>query len=98
MSKIVIENIMERIVLNDVEDLMQKAGACSCEKCKMDVAAIALNNLPPKYIVSVAGFIMESYNMSKLQGKVDIYNEIFRAIEMVKEHPMHDEYLKTTGK
>lgn len=90
-----VENIMEHIVLNEIEDLMEKAGVCACEKCQMDVAALALNKLKPKYIVSVTGFILENYNMNKLQGKVDIYKEIFDAIKIVSAKPMHDEFLST---
>lgn len=45
-------NIMECLVLRYIDQVIQRFNACGCDRCKCDVAAFALNNLPTKYIVA----------------------------------------------
>lgn len=57
------------------------------EVFKMDIKAIALNNLPPMYYVSWKG---EAYNKVKMlepQFKLSVIQEIVKAIEIVKKNP-----------
>lgn len=42
-----IKNYMEEIVFSLMKEVLADINVCSCEKCKMDIAAIALNDLPP---------------------------------------------------
>ena len=37
---------MEEIVFNQMKDILADINVCKCEKCLMDIAAIALNDLP----------------------------------------------------
>ncbi len=86
-------NIMENIVWEKIEDLI-KAGVyqgCTCDICKNDVAAIALNTLPPKYVVNLTG---EAYSKAKylgIQNSIDISRQIAYAMEVVKNSPRHCE-------
>jgi len=39
-----IKNYMEEVVFSLMKDVLSDINVCSCEKCRMDIAAIALNN------------------------------------------------------
>ena len=50
-----IKNYMEEIVFSSIKEVLDDIKVCSCDKCILDIAAIALNELPPKYIVTEKG-------------------------------------------
>ncbi len=82
-------NLIEEIVLDAVPDYLHKEGMCKCDQCKLDVAAIALNNLPPRYIVTAKGASYAKADMLDMQKYIDIVGAITKAIKLVKEHPRH---------
>ena len=87
--KLEIKNYMVECVDAMVDEIMQSNDMCCCERCRMDVMAIALNNLPPKYIVTKSG---ERYlKMASLQAQfnVDIITEITKAVQIVKGNQRH---------
>lgn len=47
-----IKNYMEDVVFGQMKEVLADINMCTCEKCLLDVAAIALNDLPPKYVVT----------------------------------------------
>lgn len=71
-------------VLNDMDDV------CKCEKCKMDIAAIALNNLKPDYVVSEKGEVYKKVNNMNYQFSSDVVAAVTRAIDIVSKNPKHD--------
>ncbi len=71
-------------VLKDMDDI------CKCEQCKLDIAAIALNNLKPKYVVTEKeGYVFSKADSLKPQFSTDIITEITKAIEVVRDNPRH---------
>ena len=69
-------------ILAEGEDL------CTCQDCMMDVAAIALNNLPPNYRV----FLMRPIHRDSeiVQGHLQKVEEaVRRALDIVKKRPHH---------
>jgi competence protein ComFB len=50
-----LKNFIEEVVFLVMKDIVKDINVCTCEKCSLDIAAIALNDLPPKYIVSEKG-------------------------------------------
>jgi len=85
-----IKNYMEEIVFSLMKEVLADINVCSCEKCKMDIAAIALNDLPPKYIVSDKGELYSKVNSLKQQFEVDVISAVTKAAVMVKRNPRHD--------
>lgn len=85
-----IKNHMEEIVFNQIMDILTDINACTCEKCVMDIAAIALNDLPPKYIVTEKGELYSKINTLKQQFEVDVVAAITKAAVLVKRNPRHD--------
>lgn len=79
-------NVAEIVVFEIIDRLLAKRDVCKCERCRLDIAAIALNNVPPNYVVSTEGEVRRSINR---QLKVDVGREVENAIEKVREHPHH---------
>lgn len=78
-------NLMEQMVADRLDDAITKFHCCKCDKCKKDVAAIALNKLKPRYVVAekVAALLNER------QASSDVMTAIVQAILVVKAHPRH---------
>jgi len=80
---------MEDIVLNNLNLLLEKEDMCKCEKCRLDIMALALNRLPSKYVVTQKGHVYAKLAELELQLKADVIRELTRAIEIVKKNPQH---------
>lgn len=39
-----LSNLMEETVLHKIDQIWQETDYCKCDKCKMDIAAYALNS------------------------------------------------------
>jgi len=85
-----IKNYMEEIVFNLMKDVLEDINMCTCEKCLLDIGAIALNDLPPKYIVSEKGELYSKVNALKQQFEVDVIAAITKAAVLVKRKPRHE--------
>lgn len=85
-----IKNYMEEIVFNQMKEILDDINMCSCEKCILDIAAIALNDLPPKYIVTEKGELFSKIGALKQQFEVDVVAAITKAAVLVKRRPRHD--------
>ena len=85
-----IKNYMEEIVFNQIKEVLEDINCCKCEKCILDIAAIALNDLPPKYVVSQKGELYSKLNTLKQQFEVDVISAITKAAVLVKRNPRHD--------
>ncbi|HOQ37703.1 MAG TPA: late competence development ComFB family protein [Acetivibrio sp.] len=83
------KNYMEEVVYSILKEIINDIDVCDCEKCMMDVAAIALNNLPPKYIVTEKGELYSKVNALRQQFEVDVISSLTKAAEVVKKNPRH---------
>ncbi|KPU28075.1 competence protein ComF [Caloranaerobacter sp. TR13] len=84
-------NYMEDVVIRMIDLTIEKyPNICKCKKCKLDMAAIALNNLPPRYIVTEKGKLFTKVNGMEVQFDVDVLKEVTKAIEKVSKKPKHD--------
>lgn len=85
-----LKNFMEEIVLSQIKDVLDDINVCTCDKCRMDIAALALNSLPPKYIVSEKGEVYSKINRLMQQFEVDVLAAITKAAIVVKRNPRHE--------
>lgn len=82
---------MERVVRDALDEvLIYNKEVCQCEECQVDIMAIALNNLPPKYVGTRIGEVYSKLNTLSNQFNTDAYREITKAIEIVKNKPHHE--------
>jgi len=91
MANIVPKNIMEDLVEWKLNELLRSAAMCCCERCRADVKALALNKLPPRYVVSVSGDVYSHFDAMNVQTQVNITAAIAAAIRIVRESPHHSE-------
>ncbi|HPZ04851.1 MAG TPA: late competence development ComFB family protein [Clostridiales bacterium] len=84
-----IKNYMEEIVFGQMKEVLADINMCTCEKCLLDIAAIALNDLPPKYVVTEKGELYSKINTLRQQFEVDVVSAITKAAVLVKRRPRH---------
>ncbi|NLZ90682.1 MAG: late competence development ComFB family protein [Clostridiales bacterium] len=85
-----IRNYMEDVVVHLLYNLVkERADICKCEKCLSDIAAIALNRLPPHYVVSEKGEVYSKVLNMSIQFEADVTTAILEAIERVSKNPRH---------
>ncbi len=88
-------NVMEQIVDSNLNEMMKQEGCCTCERCKMDVRALTLNQLAPRYVVTEAGMAFEECRLGNGQNRVSVYQCMLEAIHKVKASPHHDDEKST---
>lgn len=82
-TEVLISNMMQSILAN-YDDI------CKCEKCILDMKALALNSLPPHYIVTEEGEIFSKIELTlNNQEVINITASLTEAIEKVSKNPKH---------
>lgn len=84
-----VKNYMEEIVFSLMKEILEDINMCTCDKCVNDIAAIALNDLPPKYIVSEKGELYSKIDALRQQFEVDVISAVTKAAVLVKRKPRH---------
>jgi len=85
-----IHNYMEDIAAEILEDLLvDKTDVCTCEKCRADILALALNKLPARYVVTSKGRVYTKLSELQLQFRADIVRELAKAMDFVSRKPQH---------
>lgn len=83
-------NVMEKIVNDEVIYFMREFDMCMCDRCIADTKALALTNMPAKYIVKEKSAIppLMNFYANKFIGYVTV--ELTKACTVVKQIPHHD--------
>ncbi len=84
-----LKNLIEDVVSNTIEDIKKHHDFCTCQQCRLDISAIALNKIPPRYVVSSKG---ESYGRADLlamQKDLDVLAIVLDAVKLVQKKPRH---------
>lgn len=86
-----IKNYMEDLVWQRLDEVIAThSKSCGCEKCRYDIAALALNFLPPRYVVTDQGETYTRIKSLEQQFNIDIITAITHAIQIVRKCPHHD--------
>ena len=82
-------NVMELLVDERIERYVRMFGLCTCPRCLADVRALALTQLPPKYVVlaEMAATPMLSLYRAKFESQV--IAQVIQACKTVMEAPRH---------
>ena len=83
-----IKNDMEFLVRSEIRRRQELSGeegdVCWCPLCEMDILALALNQLPPRYCHE------KNFGSATSQGfGKDVRNAVARAIQKVSKRPKH---------
>jgi len=90
-------NVMEDFVFDAIDAVMPNhPEMCKCQDCMLDVAAIALNSLPPRYCLGKFAapargvHRLRHYVPEKEKDMVErARSAVATAMATVKEHPNH---------
>lgn len=86
------KNYMEEVVESTLEEILaHRDDICKCDRCKMDIKALALNHLPPKYVVTDKGYVYTKVNELESQFKADVTVAVTNAMKVVRNNPRHGE-------
>ncbi|MBP6920675.1 MAG: late competence development ComFB family protein [Candidatus Omnitrophica bacterium] len=85
-----IQNYMEDVVQDELELLLsERDDICKCQKCKYDIMVMALNRLPPQYVITNRGRLYTKLTEQETQFKADVVKELTKAILKVGRNPQH---------
>lgn len=88
-------NVMETLVDSQLDSVLNNIdGFCSCDKCKRDVKAMALNNLPPRYVNTHKGDVYTRLSALDPAELARVILEITKAAHVVMANPQHDKSLE----
>lgn len=79
-------NLMERIVLEKLDSVLEKFKCCTCDQCRRDIVALALNKLPPRYQVLAKG---DPTPDPDPQTNAAVLTAIIQSILHVRTNPRH---------
>ena len=86
-----LHNIMEALVADSLESLLSRIdNVCKCEKCRLDIMALTLNKLQPKYVACNRGETFAKTVSLDFQFHADVTKELTKALEIVRKRPLHD--------
>lgn len=84
-------NAMETLVEETFDKLKSKLDCCTCELCRNDIIAYALNHLPAKYVVTEKGAMYSKANSTmNIQPSADIVTALTTGANLVKAHKRHE--------
>lgn len=81
----VLVNLVEYAIKEKLDEAFAKFNCCKCDKCKMDVVAITLNKMTPKYVVIAE----EDISIVMRKYSDNVIPSIIKAIIEVKSNPRH---------
>ena len=84
------ENMMEAMVEEELVLRGDSLGCCLCEQCRSDIAALALNHLPPRYVATRAVGAISKADSLRIQHLTDVRTALVQAAQLVSESPRHD--------
>lgn len=85
-------NEAERLVLEELEKQLEEdreGKICKCEECILDMAAYALNHVPPAYRSSLLGTLYAKA-MEASDYVESVQKAVTEAIEVVSKNPLHE--------
>jgi len=82
-----LRNYTEEVVKSYLEKWFKNTDICQCENCLLDVTAIMLNELPPKYVVTEQGALFAQLSDFDLQHRTDLMAAMTQAVKRVKTNP-----------
>jgi competence protein ComFB len=89
VGQLQLRNYTEEAVRMYMDRWFKEADVCQCESCRLDVMAIMLNNLAPKYVVTDKGALYAQLNEFDPQNKIDFMTAMTQAVKLVKMNPKH---------
>ena len=82
-------NVMQILVEEKAPRYIQMFGLCPCRRCEMDVKALTLSNLVPKYVVMHKNEMVPMLTIYEGRYSSTIFAQLTRACKLVMDRPHH---------
>ena len=82
-------NLTQALVEDKADKLMKQFGMCTCNRCRVDVTALALSNLPAKYVAMQNRDILPLLSMYEEKYSAAVTVQVMSACRMVMNRPHH---------
>lgn len=86
--EMILVNLMEDIVFEKLDATLVRFNCCKCNRCKKDIAALALNRLQPRYVVMEKDD-KDRRKMAEESYGSEVTSALVQAILLVKKEPRH---------
>ncbi len=83
-------NVTRALVEDKADKYIKMFGLCSCQRCRIDVIALALSNLPPKYVVAKPHDLVPRLSVYEQQYNAAILTQVMSACRKVLDRPHHE--------
>jgi competence protein ComFB len=89
--KVKVVNAIEPVVFQIFKDefLRNTTLVCLCDRCQLDIIALALNRLPARYVVTDQGNVFVKALYAERQLISDVIRELSKAALVVQANPNH---------
>lgn len=84
-------DVMKEVVEDRLMEYMNRFDVCTCERCILDVKALTLSNLPPKFIVVEKSTSRPLLSFYKSKYSAELMTELTKACLAVLDHPRHEQ-------
>jgi competence protein ComFB len=87
-----LKNEAEKLVLYELEKQLNayQGEICRCNECVVDMAAMSLNAVRPRYRFSLLGTLYAAQAMNEKTYADSVQKAVAAAIEQVRKNPSHD--------
>ncbi len=82
-------NVTQALVEDKADKYIGMFNLCSCPRCRIDVIALALSNLPPKYVVARPDELIPRLSMYEQKYNAAVVTQVMSACRKVLERPHH---------
>ena len=82
-------NYTEDAVRLYLDRWLKEVEVCQCESCRLDIMAIMLNKLKPKYVVTDKGALYAQMGDFDPQYRTDLMTVMTQAVQIVRRGPRH---------
>jgi len=89
MEGLILINILEEVMRLEAPKIMKGLDMCCCDRCLNDVLALALNSIPPRYVVTQRGALFAKISSYGTQYQTDIFSHLTKACVTVSQSPSH---------
>ncbi len=83
-------NMMQALVEAKADKYIRLFGLCTCPRCRVDVIALSLTNLPAKYVVASSKDIAPLTTVYESKYNAAIVSQVMNACKRVMEKPRHN--------
>ena len=88
-KEFILVNIVEDFVRRKVKEAMKEAQMCQCTLCELNVCAIALNALPPRYVTTQKGHLLAQVSLMNPDYQQEVSIQISNALTIVNDNLRH---------